>query len=181
MIPLRYSWIVLAVLIRLDPAAAQTSTTKPPETLVTVCEVLNNRTSYDGKLVALIGRWSPTDEGFWLTDNCSQAVKTESYTWSNIIYLAYDPVKKSLFATKPKVDAIVAKTRIADMTARQATQDKLEWAVVYGRIETKAELPVVVASDGKTILPAGYGHLSAAPAQIIYRQNDLVILPKGHP
>jgi len=171
--------LTLALLVAATSVAAQTSTNKAPDGFVTVCEVLTNRRSYDGKVVALIGRWSPTDEGFWLADDCENPAKTAHYVWSNIIFLAYDPSSPSIFAKGPKLDLAAANKKIAKLKARKPTNDKLTWAVVYGRIETKDQLPTVVAGDGKSIFPAGYGHLNAAPAQIVYREKDLVIVPRN--
>lgn len=90
--------LTLALFVAATSVAAQTSTNKAPDGFVTVCEVLTNRGSYDGKVVALIGRWSPTDEGFWLAGDCKNPAKTADYVWSNIIFLAYDPSSASIFA-----------------------------------------------------------------------------------
>jgi hypothetical protein len=177
MLQLKYV-LPLALLLATTSTLAQTATNKRPEAFVTVCEVLGNRGSYDGKVVALIGRWSPTDEGFWLADDCENPVKTGEYVWSNIIFLAYDPSSASIFAKGPKLDLVAANKTIADLKARhKPTNDKLEWAVVYGRVETKEELPTVSMREGQSSMPAGYGHLNAAPAQIVYREKDLVIIP----
>jgi hypothetical protein len=171
----------LTILFATSARPAQTATNKEPQPYVTVCEVLANRGFYDGKVVALIGRWSPTDEGFWLADDCENQVKTGGYVWSNIVVLEYDPSSASIFPKGPSLDFIAVNKKITELKARtKHTQDKLEWAVVYGRIETKEELPTAVAGDRKTIVPDGYGHLNAAPAQIVYREKDLVIVP-GNP
>jgi|GEM_PF-4698430 hypothetical protein len=174
MLLLKYT-LPLVLLLAATSASSQTTTNKAATEVVTVCEVLGNRGAYDGKTVALIGRWSATEEGFWLADDCFSPVKTGEYVWRNIIFLAYDPSSPSLFSTGPKLDGAAVSAKIDELKARsKKTADKLEWAVVYGRIETKEEIPTV--DDGKP-RPAGYGHLNGAPAQIVYREKDLVLLP----
>src|SRR5438093_8520912 len=63
----------LALLLAATPP--QKKTNDPPSDFATVCEVLANRGAYDGKVVALIGRRSSTDEGFWLASDCENSVK----------------------------------------------------------------------------------------------------------
>ncbi len=170
---------ILPLALLLASTPPQTKTNDPPSDFATVCEVLANRGAYDGKVVALVGRWSSTDEGFWLASDCENSVKTGDYVWSSIIFLAYDPSSPSIFSNGPKLDYVAANRRIAEIPLRsKSPADKREWAVVYGRIETKEDLPTVVTRDGKSAQPAGYGHLNAAPAQIFYREKDLVILPR---
>jgi hypothetical protein len=170
---------ILPLALLLASTPPQKKTNDPPSDFATVCEVLANRGAYDGKVVALVGRWSSTDEGFWLASDCESSVKTGDYVWGSIIFLAYDPSSPSIFLNGPRPDDVEANKRIAEMTLRsKSSTDKHEWAVVYGRIETKEHLATVVARDGKSARPAGYGHLNAAPAQIVYRQKDLVILPR---
>src|SRR5437899_12325420 len=127
---------VLTLLLTATSAATQVSTDKTPA-FVTVCEVLANRESYNGKVVALIGRWSATDEGFWLVDDCDRQVKTDDYVWANIISLKYDPSSESILSNGAKPDRIAAEKKIAQLKTRsKPSKNKVDWAVVYGRIET---------------------------------------------
>src|SRR6267378_1191715 len=135
----------LILLLAATSTMAQTTTSKTQTEFVMVCEVLSNRRPYDSKFVALIGRWSATDEGFWLVDDCDNPVKTGDYFWNNIVFLEYDPVSPSAFAGGPNLDNTVAKEKIAEMKGRSKDSNiQSEWVVVYGRVETKEELPIVV-------------------------------------
>jgi hypothetical protein len=172
--------LLLTLILLLFPSVwlVQTSGSKSQPELVTICEVLGNRSSYNGKVVALIGRWSATDEGFWLTDECDRQIKTGDYVWSNIIFLSYDPSAPSIFLQPNKSDKVAMSKRLVELKARsKLSDDKVEWAVVYGRVETKEELSTVVG-DKTSVWAAGYGHLNAAPAQIVYREKDLIILAR---
>ena len=143
-----------------------------------MCDIINNRSFYNGKVVAVIGRWSPTDEEFWLVDDCAKEIKTGDYVWDNMVSLEYDPSSPTAFPDKMKLDKIVVKKKIAEMKSRmKPTKDKIQWAVAYGRVETQEELQTAYAGDGKSLFPAGYGHLNAAPAQVIYKDKDLKVLP----
>ena len=125
----------LSLALLLASAPSQAKTEKRPSDFVTVCEVLGDRGAYDGHVVALIGRWSSTDEGFWLASDREDSVKTGDYVWSSIIFLAYDSSSPSIFSNGPKLDYVAANRRIAEMVARSKTAtDKREWVVVYGRI-----------------------------------------------
>ena len=65
---------------------------KPEETRllpVTVCEVLANPQQFNGKNLAILGRFGVTDEGEWLSeDECGRRLVTEGFTWPNLIWLA---------------------------------------------------------------------------------------------
>ena len=170
--------LVLTFLFSTTAVMAQTTKNEKYLELVTVCDVINNRAFYDGKVVAVIGRWSPTDEGFWLADDCSTQIKTGDYVWNNIVSLEYDPSSPTALTNGFKLNKAAVKKKIAEMKSRlKATKEKTGWAVVYGRVETQEELQTAYALDGKSIFPAGFGHLNAAPAQVVYRKNDLKVLP----
>ena len=171
--------LTISFLLTATSMAAQTATSKASTDFVTVCEVLGSRGAYDGKFVALIGRWSPTEEGVWLKSDCANQVKTGDYVWKNIIFLKYDPSSPSVFSNGPDLDVEVANRKIAEIDGSNASRkEERGWAVVYGRIETKENLRTVVGRDGKP-RPAGYGHLSGAPAQLVYREKDFVTLPRA--
>lgn len=141
---------------------------------ITVCEALRNRKLYNGKMVAIIGLWSATDEGAWLADECEQKLRTGDYVWSDSISLKYDPSSPSAFAGEMPLDMDAAKKEIEEMKGRiKSLPEKVEWAVVYGRFETYEELETVFAGDGKTVYGNGFGHLNGSPAQVVYKNKDI--------
>jgi len=147
-------------------------------TPLTVCEILKDLKSYNGKTVAVIGRLVSTEEGRWLgQDACSAQLKTGDFVWSNFVWLEYDALASSalekgmalnLEVTSEKLNAIKRTTKI------RGEYDS--WAVVYGRLETHEPLETVLARDGKTVYGVGFGHLGGAPAQVVYREKDIKIL-----
>lgn len=169
---------MLAVLAAVPLRVAQTSVMEKPLVPVSVCEVLSNRGLYDGRKAAVIGRWSSTDEGIWLIGDCENQIKTGDYVWNNIVSLEYDPSSPTAFPDEMKFDEVAVNIKIAELKRRlKPSKEKAKWAVVYGRVQTQEELPTVVARDGKSVFPAGYGHLNGAPAQVIYKDKDLIIIP----
>jgi hypothetical protein len=170
--------LILTMLAATTGIVAQTSIMEKPLVPVSVCEVLGNRGLYNGKKVAVIGRRSSTDEGSWVIGDCGNEIKTGDYLWDNITYLEYDPSSPTAFPDGIRLDDAAVNKEIAELKRRmKPSKEKVEWVVVYGRVETQEELPTVVAGDGKSVFPAGYGHLNGAPAQVIYKAKDLIIIP----
>ena len=160
-------------------STAQTSEIQEKLKPVTVCEILNNRSSYNGKTVAIIGSFVGTMEGFWINDECLKQIKEGNRVWPNSIFLRYDPTSPTRLSKGLEVKDIDAKQTIAQLKRRiKPVKGKYYWAVAYGVLETSDNLQTGIAADGKTIIPDGYGHLNAAPAQIIYREKDLLPLFK---
>lgn len=51
------------------------------------------------------------------------------------------------------------------------------YATVTGRLDARVHYEMVLRGDGK-VVPYGYGHLNAGPAQIVYEEiKDPVIVP----
>lgn len=171
--------LVLIFIINSTVMLAQTSSKSESIIVAGVCEILGNRSFYNGKEVAIVGRWSATDEGFWLKEKCDNQTKTGDYIWQNMVALTYEPSSPSAFTIDRKADKSVFQKRIKELKERLKTSnDNTTWAIVYGRIETAEELQTVVMADGnggRTASPAGYGHLNAAPAQVFYKKKDLIV------
>lgn len=152
------------------------SVTKP--TLLTLCEVLADLKSNNGRIVSLVGRLTNTDEGAWLSaDNCPNAHVTADFIWPNMVWLREDPSLPSL-ASKGAIDA----RRLDEAFVKAKEAAKLRgpndrWAIVQGIFETRERLETVLSLDGKTVRGYGYGHLNAAPAQLVFNKMDLKFLP----
>jgi hypothetical protein len=139
---------------------------------MTVCEALEARKSITGKTIAVIGLWIATDEGFWLTDECVNKIKSDDYVWGDDISAEADTSSGPEFGENLPVDMVYARNQIERIKRRfKALPSKQLWAVVYGRFETQDELRIAYALDGKTVVPGGYGHLRGSPAQLIYREK----------
>lgn len=144
---------------------------------LTVCEALKDRKLHSGKMIAIVGRWSATDEGVWLECECDSELKTGGHVWSNSIWLELDLSSASAFAGKMPVNLVAAKREIEKAKKRKKPlDDKAMWGIVYGRFETPDELQTTVARDGVSVYGVGFGHLNEAPAQLVYKAKDVLLL-----
>ena len=166
----------LPIAIVLFMAIAVCGQTTRPVEVVTVCEVLNDRASFNGRFVAVVGRLSATDEGRWLKDQCERPTKTDNYVWSDMISLEYDPEAPTARPHDFAIDQEVVDKKVAELKSRFKRSKDLEWGIAYGRIATQEDLQIIRRRDG-TVAPDGFGHLGAAPAMIVYRQKDLKTIP----
>ena len=145
----------------------------PPETLrvVTVCEALESRLSYNGKPVAVLGRFTQTGEGMYLDEECALRLRTKDFTWPNAIWVEFDKQYRQEMRTAVDSNSLRdALRRIMVNTHLNREEDS--WIVASGRFETSAQLEVISSADGKTIRGAGYGHLNVAPAQLLVQSRD---------
>ena len=70
---------------------------------VTVCEVLQDLSAYDGKVVAMVGRFSFRQNGRWIgQQNCDRKLVIGEQEWPSALWVAYDP------ASAPKPPAVLA-------------------------------------------------------------------------
>jgi hypothetical protein len=126
---------------------------------VTVCELLANRSAYDGKEVALLGRFLNSHfDGFWLSeDHCDSKITSGEYSWPNEVWISYSvsaPTPPSgLLVLDP--EALAGKLALVRRTtALRMVEETLfhndgtvtdepvreNWAVIFGRIETRQDL-----------------------------------------
>jgi hypothetical protein len=156
-------------------AAAYGQTTRPVE-IVTVCQVLSDRASFNGEYVAVIGQLAAGGEGRWIVDQCEKPTKTNSYVWSDMISLEFDPQAATARPPEFAIDLDEVEKKIGELKLRIKRTKDLEWGLVYGRIVTQEYLQTTTRRDG-SVIPDGFGHLGASPAKIVYRQKDLKTIP----
>jgi len=127
---------------------------------LTVCEVLKNVSAHDGKVVAVLGRFSFRRDGRTLNEEtCGASSEPGGPAPPNSIRLTDDtktgPKPPEVFALDAgavdrKLKTIQEHTKLHAF--RFGTADYDRWAVVYGRIESdKAKLPgarLVYRGDG---------------------------------
>jgi hypothetical protein len=126
---------------------------------LTVCEVLKDVSTHDGKAVAVLGRFSFRREGRTLNEESCGNPEPGGPPLPNAIRLTDDsksgPKPPDVYALDSsalnrKLKAIQEHTRLH--TFRFGTADYDRWAVVYGRIESdKAKPPgarLVYRGDG---------------------------------
>jgi hypothetical protein len=147
---------------------------------VTVCEVLQDLSAYDGKVVAVVGRFSSRQVGRWLgQQQCAHKLMIGGQEWPHAFWVAYDP------ADAPKPPAVL--TVDAALLAQKLRAVKLgtsltkfpfgspdydNWAVVYGRIETRKDLLTVTASGTRK---NGFGYGESSPARLVCHGDAVVI------
>lgn len=123
-----------------EPVAVSDAVSVQP---VRVCTVLQDLTSYTGKVVAVVGRFSYRHDGRFLSEETCES-------GGSVLPVAFD---KKLAPKTPEHLEIgslaVAKLlkQIQKTTAlakfRFGTPDYDRWAVVYGRVEPGSSRPVV--------------------------------------
>ena len=153
---------------------------EPPLHPVTVCEVLQDLASYDGKVVAVVGRYSLRETGRWLGEQkCAHKFVTGDQEWPNALWVTYDPAT----APKPPDVLAVSATALAEKVreVKQGTSltrlpfgstDYDNWAVIYGRIETRKDLLTVTANGPRR---NGFGYGASSPASLVCHGDAVVI------
>jgi hypothetical protein len=143
--------------------------------MVSVCEVLNDLARYNGKPIVIVGRFAYTDEGTWLSEDCERKIVTHGYTWANIISTTYvrsqvepPPGLPKGFKWEERLLKLkleqVRRTTTLRVLKQYHYSDK--WVAMFGRFETRLPLQVAVGGGGR-LMGYGFGHLNAAPAQLI--------------
>jgi hypothetical protein len=114
-----------------------------------VCEILHDLPSYDGKVVAVVGRFSYREEGRFLSEKMCDSTKSEGHLDPAAILVVYDSKSapkpaRDLYFDRSLVDKelelIRRQTSLASF--RFGSQDYDRWAVVYGRIEINKDSAV---------------------------------------
>ena len=144
--------------------------------VLSVCEVIEHRDEYNGKMVGIRGAVEATDEGIWLTAaaDCKYKLVTKGFIWPDMVSLEYpnnsskDPTEHTDF----EVDWTAMNTvGIAIPKGFNPETDEIIKTYV-GLFQTYADLGSHVFPEvpgGKYWLKFGFGHLGAAPARILVK------------
>jgi hypothetical protein len=128
---------------------------------VTVCEVVADPAAYEGKDLAILGRYSFRKDGRWVGEqSCAAASSTPPMLWLT---------EDANGGPKPpgdfELDAAALNRKFADIVKRTTlgkfrfgTPDYDRWAVVYGRV----------------VLRKG-NDAAKAPADLVFRGSGVVI------
>ena len=149
---------------------------------VSVCEVLRDLAAYDGKVVAVVGRFSSRQAGRWLGEQkCPHKFITGDQEWPSAFWITYDP------ETAPKPPAVLSvnatilaqKLRIVKLETSLTpipfgSADYDNWALVYGRVETRKDLVIVTANGTQR---NGFGAGGSSPARLVcHGEAEVVFL-----
>src|ERR1035437_3943269 len=137
----------------------------PPLVPLTVCEVLHDLPSYEGKGVAVVGRYSFRENGRWMGEQACDAGSpgpggTPPPLW---------PPEGSGGGPKPpgdfELDAVTLNRKLALIEQhtslgkfRFGTPDYDRWAVIYGRVESRKPEAA-----------------KQAPANLVFRGSGVVV------
>src|SRR5215470_5045881 len=109
--------VVAGIATVLPPIVMSEANPDESVTLVTVCEILKDPQHFNGKTLAVLGRFNSTDEGWWLAeDACGFKLSSGSFDWPNLVWLhccyepAPDPPSGSLV-----VDGDVLRKKLVDV------------------------------------------------------------------
>jgi hypothetical protein len=141
---------------------------------------MQDLSAYDGKVVAIVGRFSFRQAGRWLGEQkCPQKVVAAGQEWPNAFWLAYDP------ANAPKPPAVLAvDAPLLEQKLRQVklgtsltklpfgSPDYDNWAVVYGRVETRKDLVVTTPAGPRK---NGFGYGDSSPARLVCHGDAVVV------
>jgi hypothetical protein len=163
----------LALLVCARLAAAE-----PPIKPVRVSEALRDLEANDGKVVAVVGRYSFRESGRFLSEEwCEKKLGSADFVWPCAVRLVFD----SKSAPKPPLplefDAQVVASQlklVKEHTSlgkfRFGTPDYDRWAVVFGRLEVSKEY----RSGLKPNPPGGLEH---CPARLVCSgEGDIVLI-----
>jgi hypothetical protein len=142
-----------------------------------VCDVLSNLSLYRGQRISVRGQLVGGDEGSYLIgEGCRQLV-TDGYTWPmpSPIDLTYPRSTRAQNSKSPTSNVIIE--HVDPEQLKGAGPGAKVYVTVTGRLETRVHFEMVHRGDGK-VVPYGYGHLAACPAQIVYEViKDTTIVP----
>jgi hypothetical protein len=109
---------------------------------LTVCEILHDLATYEGKSVAAMGRYSYRQDGIWLGEQACEAPATTSPA----LWLAEDTVDGPRPPDSFQLDGAAVTRKLTEIRKhttlgkfRFGSSDYDRWAVVFGRVENRKE------------------------------------------
>lgn len=147
---------------------------------VTVCEVLQNLAEYDGKVVAVVGRFSYRQAGRWLGEQkCAQKLVAGGQEWPNAFWIAYDPANAPKPPSVLAVDATMLAQKLREVKMGTllsklpfGSTDYDNWALVYGRVETRKDLIIATPTGSRK---NGFGYGESSPARLVCHGDAEVV------
>jgi len=137
----------------------------PPLVPLTVCEVLHDLASNEGKTVAVLGRYSFRENGRWMGEQVCDAGSPGPGGAPPLLWLVEDSSEGPKPPGDFELDGVTLQRKLALIQQhtslgkfRFGTPDYDRWAVVYGRVEArKAEAA------------------RQAPANLVFRGSGVVV------
>jgi hypothetical protein len=128
---------------------------------MTVCEILNDLPMYEGKPVAVLGRYSFREKGRWLAEqSCGGQPLPDPTLW-----LVEDTNDGPRPPNNFELDAATVERKLAEVRKRTAlgkfrfgSSDYDRWALVYGKVESRRGEAAKIA-----------------PADLVFRGDGVVV------
>jgi hypothetical protein len=148
---------------------------------VTVCEVLDHLSDYNGKVVAVVGRFSYRRNGAWLdVAKCAAGkLSTGDRQWPYALWLDYDPAQAPKPPSVLAVDSALLVKKLREVKAVTSlnhfpfgSSEYDNWAVAYGRVETRPEL---LAAPPAAAHAKGFGYGASSAAQLVCHGDAEVV------
>ena len=163
--------LVLAFGVLMMPCIVEAMPFEVP--VVTVCDILQNASAYNGQTVVVVGRYGGTDEGAWLDADCPLKFVQNGIEWHASIALT-DVMEQWAPPSLPtgfrwdqallsKEVSVLMPSTVLHALPRLHYRD--HWAAIFGRFETR---PLRSKRDG-------YGHLGGSPARLIWPAKGIHI------
>jgi len=134
---------------------------------LTVCEVLQDLSSYRGKNIEIRGVWA----GAYLIDDCAQ-LKTGGHIWPNAILTVEPDDVRTQDPVSWRMDANAYRRAVRTMNRSTVR------ATFVGRLDARARLFVVTEGVPEPV-PGGFGHLGQFPARLVIGTIKDVMTSKG--
>ena len=183
---MRLALLVFAISPMFAADAQTGKTAEAPIPTFTVCEILAQRVEYDGMLVRIRARLGATDEGVWFEgDDCPGAVITDGHLWPSMISMQVASPEMAPNTHDHPVNFA------SDYGSQQKLRPKLlrigrkvpGECVIWtdtGLFESRETYPKLTYAKGPPVY-IGFGHHSAAPAQLIFKTaDDVDVDPNCH-
>ncbi len=127
----------------------------------TVCEILHDKPAYEGKAIAVLGRYSFRQDGRWIAEQACESPSPDP----PLLWLTEDAKDGPRPPNDFELDGAAVNRKLGDIRKRTSLQkfrfgtpDYDRWAVVYGRIENrpgdparKAAAELVFRGDGVVV------------------------------
>jgi hypothetical protein len=149
---------------------------------VRVCDVLADLSAQDGKVVAVLGRFSFRENGRFLSeDGCEGTLTAGDSARPNALRVVFDPKTAPALPPRLELDAAdvyqplkLVRQRTALGKFRFGSVDYDRWAVVFGRIEVSGAI-----KSGSKPAAARNTAFEPAPARIVCGGESAVLVLAG--
>ena len=177
-------WTVLAISLAVLPAVFGQSNSDRPIKPVTVCEVLGDLQTYNGKDLAIIGRFDCLSNlldrtCFLAQDQCQRPITTAGHVWPTKLFIIEDwhdgvpqPPSANPQIDEPSlIETLMILRKTTNLSLHQKTIFKTakgEWGLAYGKVFSSLEL-----EPKPSCVEVGRRGFRGAPAAFIVNRDTL--------